>query len=169
MRKNFVTIDLDYWTILNEYDKAHTNYLEYLIEISKVSRVVRYHHHVVTKRLIPKDTEIIYNIDFHNDVVDVDPTLDLNEGTWGNFIPKAVKEFVWIYPDKTECIRRREGICIGNRAVPKITHVKYTKLETIAKLNLDHIDKLVICTSPNWASHPIAPYNKFLRRYGYKI
>ena len=162
----FVTFDLDYWTMTNEFNSSHTDYLQSLIDKADAVRVVKLHHHVVTRRMISKSIESVINIDFHNDIVDECPHTDFNEGTWGNFMPVNVRKFTWVYPDEEECVRRKLGVCIGTELNPKITHVKYKKICGYENIHIDSIRKFVICLSEQWAEYDISPYLKFLKKSG---
>lgn len=89
--KTVVTVDLDYWT--NHFEKFSTKNLKFLRELRKAansSYLIWSHHYIL--ELIPKGTERIINIDYHNDIISERKTKkkDLNEGTWANFVPKSV-------------------------------------------------------------------------------
>jgi hypothetical protein len=103
---NFLTIDLDYFTMTRS-----TNAIPFLLEWMKKAPdvyLIDTHEKLVEQNLIPKETTKIFNVDFHNDItIQYHPDykeLDLNEGTWGNFLNKNVKEFVWMYPSKEKCV-----------------------------------------------------------------
>jgi hypothetical protein len=164
----FVTFDLDYWTLTEPFNSAHLDYLQSIIDISKVTRIVSLHHHVVTRNMIPKDTDEVINIDFHNDIVDECPREYLNEGTWGNFLPKATKQFTWVYPDEEQCINDSRGICCGaNTNQPEIYCVKYKTKYRYNNLKLmnKNINKFVICISQHWAEYDVTPYLNFISSY----
>jgi hypothetical protein len=166
MINRLLTIDLDYWTITSKFNKSHTDFLHAVIKKTKKVQIIEKHHHLVTKRMIPKSTDEIINIDFHNDIVDECPRKYLNEGTWGNFLPKRVKKFTWIYPDKDACINELRGVCSGLTTMrPEITHVDYVEQQGYKNIKIDSIQKLVVCISEDWAEHPTEPYLKFLKPY----
>ena len=162
----FVTFDLDYWTMTEPFNSAHTDYLMTLIHQAKQFRVVKLHHHVVTRHMIPKNTDHVINIDFHNDIVDNCPRSELNEGTWGNFLPKQTKRFTWVYPDWKRCIKRRGGVCIGDdgNTRPQISHVQYEEILKYENVAIVDINKFVVCVSECWAEHDLSPYYKFLNK-----
>lgn len=162
-KNTLVTVDLDYWTILEKFSTNHTDYLKSLIDKTKSVKVISLHHHIVTKRMIPQDTDEVINIDFHNDIVDECPREDLNEGTWGNFLPRNCKKYTWVYPDEDMCVNNLKGICHGmTTSVPEIWHINYEKICGIENIKIDNISKLVICISKNWAEHDTTPYVQFL-------
>lgn len=167
MSNTFVTVDLDYWTMTSRFRKSHTKFLQSLINKTSKVAVVKHHHHVVTRRMIPAATEEVINIDFHNDIVDNCPRDELNEGTWGNFLPKRVKKFTWVYPDYELCINECKGICCGGDGCmrPEIQHVEYVEICGIKNIKIDSINKLVICISEDWAEHDVTPYLEFLQPY----
>ena len=163
----FITLDLDYWTMTQKFNSAHTDYLETIIKKSKSTNVVSLHHHVVSKKIIPTDTTEVVNIDFHNDIIDDQPDNTLNEGTWGNFLPKSVQKFTWIYPNHNMCITRSAGICIGSDGWedPDITHVNYKKIHGCMRYTPEcEYNKFAICLSKKWAHYDINPYIEYLRK-----
>jgi len=121
----------------------------------KYSHVIKYHDAIVEYGLIPKGTKKVINIDFHNDIV-VDSGDELNEGTWGNFMPKSVKEFEWRYPSYTECIRQRNGLC-NPYGKKKDYPLKYKTRLGIEDISLRNINSVVICLSPNWDYAKVLP------------
>jgi hypothetical protein len=159
-----ITFDLDYWTMTESSRPEHFTVLRDLMSRANKVLVVSEHHHIITRRMIPQDTEHVINIDFHNDIVD-ESKYDLNEGTWGNHMPKSVKNFTWVYPDEELCINLSRGVCIGEvDGHPEISHVEYQKVLTINNLIIPKkINKFVICISAMWADHPITPYLEFLK------
>lgn len=121
----------------------------------KHSYIIKYHDAIVEYGLIPKGTQKVINIDFHNDIV-AQAEDDLNEGTWGNFMPKCVKKFEWRYPSYTDCIRSGSGICNpGGKA--KDYPVRYSRKLGIEGISLTSLNSVVICLSPNWDYAKVLP------------
>ncbi len=121
----------------------------------KKTQIIKYHDGIVEYNLVPPGTRKVINIDFHNDIV-IDDGDDLNEGTWGNYLPKSVKEFEWRYPDYHDCIRRGKGRCTP--AGPKRNYpINYVQKKGIEGINMCDINGVVICLSPNWDYSQLLP------------
>lgn len=150
MHKVLLTIDLDYWTYDNK-SKLSDLYLASVF-INKIKshcsyNVIEYHHEILDH--CNDEYDKIINIDYHNDIVE-DAENDLNEGTWGNFLPKQYKEFEWRYPDYYQCIKLGDGICVPTPKNKKLYPLKYVQKQSIKDLPLDNIKKCVFCLSRQW-------------------
>jgi hypothetical protein len=119
------------------------------------THIIKYHDDLVEHNLVPDKTRKVINIDFHNDIV-IDDGGSLNEGTWGNYLPKSVKEFEWRYPDHYECVRRGRGRCTpaGRIRDYPITYIQKRGIEDI---DMRNINAVVICLSPNWDHMQLLP------------
>lgn len=117
--------------------------------------IIKYHNDIVEYNLIPAKTRKVINIDFHNDIV-IDDGDDLNEGTWGNYLPKSVKEFEWRYPDYKECVRRGRGRCVPSGRLDQYPLV-YKQKRGIEEIDMRDINGVVICLSPNWDHYQLLP------------
>lgn len=162
---NLVTIDLDYWTMTEPFHDDHIKFIDNIAKQTDNIHVIKVHHHIVTKQLIPKSTTRIINIDFHNDIVDDVDGIPINEGTWGNYIGKHVKEFVWIYPNYKMCIEESSGICWGTVEQPFINHISYKQIHTYKNYCISDINGLVICISKKWANYDLSPYLHYLKKF----
>jgi len=156
--KTLITVDLDYWT--NCYKNTNKEGISLLKEIRKASSksyIVWWHHHILD--IIPRRTKRIINIDFHNDIVgeelDVDEDPDcLNEGTWGNFLPKSVESFEWYFPSYKQCIQEAQGLCLsGNGEVTTDYPVNYKQQRNWKSMDFESAHTFVLCVSPHWANN----------------
>lgn len=145
---DLITVDLDYFTINKKYHNA-VKLLKPLMMAAPQVIMIDYHEKIVECGLIPNGTTTVYNVDYHNDIV-TDAEDDLNEGTWGNFMPKSVKNFVWMYPNALECIKMEQGICVPSSPDKKDYPVNYKRIKGYSTLP-KFFNSLVICNSPNWA------------------
>lgn len=164
-----ITVDLDYWT--NHYSRAPESSFK-LLKLLKNSTRKRYliweHHHILD--VIPQNTQRIINIDYHNDIISEKNCDELNEGTWGNFLPNSVRRFEWFCPNKNMCIRLGWGMCNdsqGKAPMPSetneypIENIKFTQGWHHMKYSGAHT--LVVCVSPAWANlHSYSPYLEYL-------
>jgi hypothetical protein len=169
--KTLLTVDLDYWTnCFKTFRPSGGEFLGNALNLSKESWVIQYHHHILP--LIPKGTQRIINVDFHNDIVGEsafedyeDPHDGLNEGTWGNFLPKSVKWFEWYYPQEKACVEQGGGLCIDeNGAVCKDYPINYLQKRDYRNADLTGVETLVICVSPQWAY--VSDCDPYLRAVG---
>jgi hypothetical protein len=152
--KTLITVDLDYWT--NCYKRTNKEGIKLLQEIRKAcdkSYLIWHHQDILD--IIPPRTERIINIDFHNDIVgedisDIDE--DLNEGTWGNYLPRSVKLFEWFYPSEKWCIQKRGGLCLdGSGEVSTNYPVEYRQKRSWKNMNFSGGNCFVLCVSPEWS------------------
>lgn len=152
MSHTLFTVDLDYWTNrtvpLHELNEA-VGFITNLMKRVPHTHIIKYHDGIVEFNLVPDKTQKVINIDYHNDIT-VDADEDLNEGTWGNFLPKSVAKFEWRYPSKRECILNHQGICSPSSRRKKDYPLDYKVTQGINDLPVDDINGLVICLSPNW-------------------
>jgi hypothetical protein len=151
---NFLTIDLDYFTMTKRDKEA----IPFIIECMKVSPetwIIDTHEKVVEFDLIPQSTTKVINVDFHNDITIENANgygeMELNEGTWGNYLHKNVKEFMWHYPSKLRCITDQLGLCepcSKNPADYPLDYKKQLGYHNIPKV----FNRLVICLSSQWGN-----------------
>lgn len=151
MPKTLITIDLDYWTICLKQDTASAiPFTNRLINLAPIVYVIKEHHQIVLNKLVPKGTEKVINIDYHNDfTTDIDHKFPMNEGDWGNHLPKSVIDFEWRYPKKL-CLSWSCGVC--HPASQKLSDypLNYRYKQGLSNLPFADINCLVICESPAW-------------------
>lgn len=149
---DFLTIDLDYFT-MTKCQNATQFLLNWMHKAPEVY-LIDTHEKIVEYNLIPKHTKRVFNVDFHNDItanVD-DPAcgeLDLNEGTWGNYLDKNVKQFIWMYPVESRCVVQQMGICIPSSKNSSDYPLQYKKQKGYSNIP-EIINRLVICISAYW-------------------
>ena len=151
---NFLTIDLDYFTLTKNYKNA-VNLLNKWMKVAPEVYFIDTHEKVIEFNLVPHNTTAVYNVDYHNDITVTHnkdyEDLELDEGTWGNFLPKSVKKFTWLYPNKTKCVIQQNGLCVPASNNPKDYPITYYKRRGYHNLP-ENINRLVVCLSPNWAN-----------------
>jgi hypothetical protein len=141
---------------MTKRDKEAIPFIIECIKAAPQTYLIDTHEKVVEFDLIPSDTTRVINVDFHNDITaniqsPYYAELDLNEGTWGNFLNKKVKEFIWHYPSKLRCITNQSGLCepcSKNPADYPLDYKKQLGYNNIPKL----INRLVICLSSQWGN-----------------
>jgi len=105
--KSYLSIDLDYW----ENPLKMERYLRKVLKIFPQAKIFR-HHHLMLKDINKIEPDRIVNVDYHTDLASSrDPRRDrieLNEGTWGNFVKGSREEFLWVYPF-TACTRGKNN------------------------------------------------------------
>jgi hypothetical protein len=123
--------------------------------ISPETIIIDTHDKVISHNLIPVNTINVFNVDFHNDITITNhpdyKEIELDEGTWGNFLPKSVKNFIWMFPSTFRCIKQQYGICIPASKNPSDYPFNYTSQLGYSNLP-KNINRLVICISQNWAN-----------------
>jgi len=100
--KTYLSIDLDYW---NEQSHARAvDDLDYLIDEicgRELPFKVVFDHEKLLSHLRQFDFRRLINVDFHSDVANIDTCseLQLNCGTWVNFVPHCrSREYLWVHP-----------------------------------------------------------------------
>jgi hypothetical protein len=176
-----MTVDLDYWTYDRSSWSKHISYND--SQIDKATNFVRHamsnagsiylikYHDGILKCPIPSDVDTLINVDFHNDIIaeKLSDPADLNEGTWGNFLPQKITDFKWRYPNHRDCVQRGWGVCRDSASdrIPDAHeyHLKYKADQGIeSEIPFNDISQLVICYSPNWDSlHILDDITKALR------
>jgi len=157
--KTLLSIDLDYWTnCYKHYNLNGATFIHMMFQHLPKVWVIDNHHKILD--LIPKGTERIVNIDYHNDILGesafddyYNKNDDLNEGTWGNFLPKSVERFEWFYPQHKKCVTEKGGLCCDeNGKVWYDYPLEYYQKLHFASCDFTGVDSMVICISPEWAS-----------------
>lgn len=169
--KTLLTVDLDYWTnCYKHYNLAGGTWLRYLATHLQKIWVIKEHHQILD--LIPRGTKRIINVDYHNDILGMssfddyeEKDDDLNEGTWGNFLPKSVCKFEWYYPSKKKCVEKGEGLCHnGYNKVFTDYPIEYHQQWHCFNADLTGVESIVICVSPQWAD--LHSPDRYLRDIG---
>ena len=87
--------------------------------------------------------------------IDFKYPLELNEGTWVNFIKwQKSGKFTWIYPNHKFCVDKEQGYChadynpFENKKYHSWSNI--TKKEKLKQLSLDNVEKIGIATSVTW-------------------
>jgi hypothetical protein len=159
MTTSFLSIDLDYWTDLPEKDM-----ISFLKKIKQLDLPIKpfIEHHEMLKYINRYDFDILYNIDYHSDIVDQPETcdLELNEGTWANFVKKKYERtFIWIHPKKS-CYMANNGYAGDGRCdmyenpftqdVSGWWNVKHRKAKLLTEKELETVRYIGITVSPDW-------------------
>jgi hypothetical protein len=177
MEKIYLSIDLDYWNIFDSLD------IKLFEEICKlpVSKKLVVEHHLLLPHInkFSKKFNTLINVDYHSDLASREwcsdgkefDKLDLNEGTWGNFIKNSVgKIFIWSPPSRKICCRSNEGYCHGyGRPNPfhvqnsKTNSWKHTYIRTKKIPDLSKCVAVGITLSPGWTTDIVM--NQFTKWY----
>lgn len=156
-----LTIDLDYWT--HHYDNVRKDgqyWIKSLVETIDNAYVISLHHHILN--LIQPHHNKIINVDFHNDIIGESNYIgEVEEGTWGNFLPSNIKEFEWCYPSYKQCVKEKWGLCRSNHIVKKNYPIQYKQFWNYKNVDYSDVDMIVICVSKEW-ENVIDIYKKYL-------
>ena len=157
-RPYYLSIDMDFWEsgigakdaewLFSLVDAAHENSVPVNFEIN----------HDELLPYIPREVQVIYNIDKHNDIVGV-PS-EVGPGTWGDHVDLIeAHKYIWIYPN-AKCARKLgEGRCDEIVDVFKTKHPVWQYVEKFARpknfydvINTSRPGNLLgigVCLSPN--------------------
>lgn len=112
----YLSIDLDYWMHHGTHNHA-TEFIKKVLSLRVPTVVVIEHEELVPyiNKVLRKD--IVYNVDYHSDIVSKDDIcrsknpMDCN---WANYVRGRTKaEFCWIVPEE-ECYTYELGTCHGD-------------------------------------------------------
>lgn len=157
-RPYYLSIDMVFWD--SGIKEADADWLFYLVDSARAKSVpINFElEHDGLLPHIPREVQVICNIDKHNDIVG-EPS-ELGPGTWADHVDliEAFK-YVWMYPS-AKCARRiGVGRCDDMVDVFKTKHPIWQHVEKIARpkylydvispSNPGHLCGLGICLSPN--------------------
>jgi len=159
----YLSIDMDFWQ--GGITAKDAGWLFDLVDIAEEYALPidfeEEHHHLMPK--IPKNTQVIWNIDAHDDIIG--STYELTDGTWGYHVElERHHSFIWVYPDSTYM-----GICDSEINVYRTKHPKWQYVKRMRRpqslfelMSWSEIDRLKlltgigICLSPKYqtANYP---------------
>lgn len=160
----YLSIDLDFFPFLNSrivFKNKCRQLINKALSLKVDTLVVDAHHglikHVSNSKKYGVDHLI--NIDYHDDIVALN-NININneeeEGAWVSHISwKRNGTYEWRYPNKTECVELKWGICDRNETSvynnPSMTGWKIIKKrQGISDLPWDNIKAVGICLSGYW-------------------
>ena len=157
----YVSVDLDYWGMSETgYKKSIVRFLNRLNNLNLPIYVTESHEEILP-HLNKFKVDKIYQIDFHNDIVN-DPVTprDLNEGTWANYY-KYRKDciFEWRYPSVYRSFLDGWGRCdwIYSKTDPyepeKMGYKKVLRRQGLGEIDLHDVKGLSVTISRNWWEH----------------
>ena len=121
----YLSVDLDYWTDHEGKNRSANIFFRKLFRTKKPIVIVQDHSWLVDdiNKNPPKDN-ILYNVDYHSDILGEYELYEYKEltcGNWANFIKfKNKGHFVWVYPCTERCYTNKGGICYGRSSkLPK--------------------------------------------------
>ena len=155
----YLSIDLDYWW--EEPDTYEAD--KFFDRVFKVAAKKKLKIPLVGshEKLLPyinrSGCSTICNVDYHSDIVaDNDANLQLDCGTWGNFVKhKQDKKFIWICPDISICGYYGYGYChwIEKDDPFKPDRTKYqsvTKCDKLSRIKWNEVEAIGVCASVEW-------------------
>lgn len=185
----YLSLDLDYWRCFTNDIECRNDILDTLVKIADTNVNIFYstqHHELLPDiRVMHKahgGIDVLINKDYHSDITNGIPGaidsayMDLNEGTWVNYVPKTLRQngrYIWVYPDK-ECLSVDTGYCHSSATIytavrgrtvarhtqapynpfkhPKLAGWKQTQLRqgSIPQKYWKSIVAVGICCSPDW-------------------
>ena len=165
--KTCLTIDLDYWTYCYKTFRFWaTTFIGDCIEFADDVVIIDTHDQILDH--VTDEYGKVINVDFHNDIC---PTScfpcrkkksELNEGTWGNFLPKSVSQFVWYYPEKKRCLTDGKGVC-GVGDLDDVEYpLQYRFYRDCRTMPTRKSDLLVICKSESWDNGTLYEYMRWI-------
>lgn len=152
----YLSIDLDYWCKFTTPHSARA-FFQRVWKLRLPIMVALHHHHLlddINKRA--QDLDTVINVDFHSDIADDirDTAMELNEGTWANFVHfRGDGTFIWRYPEE-ECLDDRHGYChegVNPFDEPSVAGWKRArKMQGLARMPWKSIEAVGVCLSPYW-------------------
>jgi hypothetical protein len=120
----YLSIDADFWNGIDTTPLiASMEQMLLRVKQLKVPILFAENHEQLLMHMNWFDYETLVNVDYHSDLLnnspDRDPHMDLNCGTWGNFVKKEIREygqFVWVYP-RSKCRTVNEGYVHDFRSI----------------------------------------------------
>jgi len=153
MSKVYLSIDLDFWA---HSQRQHCNaFFEKVFALRLPIFAVCEHHHLLPT--MAGCFDVLYNVDWHSDLCDPPEEgwikSQLNEGTWGNYVPwRKQGTFIWRYP-RPCCLHIGTGYCHSdvNPFEKPVSGWKHTqKHQGTAGIPWDDIKAVGVCLSPAW-------------------
>jgi hypothetical protein len=165
--KAYLSIDLDYWRASSRQTPV-VNFFKKVFAMGLPIMVALHHHHLVRDiNSKVQDFDTLINVDYHSDLSDENfkglGPLELEEGTWANFIHfRGDGHFIWRYPI-LECLQWGEGASgyCHRRMNPFVDQdvsgwEHTTMIHGVAHLPWNKIGAIGVCLSPGWLEDSIS-------------
>jgi len=162
--KSFLSIDLDYWGLQEiGYKKSIIKFLDTIIKLNKPINIFESHEEILPF-LNQFKVNHLYQIDFHSDICEDFPDIELNEGTWVNYYKyKENCTFEWRYPDIERCYNEGWGRCDSSQdagyCAPWPSNLfpykRIIREQGLDNINFDSIIAIGIATSRWWYDNRI--------------
>lgn len=167
MTASYLSIDLDYWN--EETERQMLNFLKKVMALDiPINAYIE--HHEILRSVNRAKFDTLFNVDYHSDLcedsVHGQSPLELNEGTWGNFVKgKKDKTFIWIHPQTTCYINpgssyedhRGDGRCdlaknpfTNPQAVCGWKDAKHRTAKLPTQEEMNTVQYIGLCVSPDW-------------------
>jgi hypothetical protein len=160
MRQIYLSIDLDYWRHAEVFrgEREVLRFFRRVFSLDTTIAVAVHHHHLLEHINSCHDLTEVVNVDFHSDLADMSDTLDVNEGSWANFVrDRSRMTFTWRYPG-SECITSSYGVAPGYChlgqnpfEVPEATDWRRVRMRHgLARVPWSRVCAVGVCLSPGW-------------------
>lgn len=155
----YLSVDLDYW-LNSKTTKSANVFFRKLFKLNKPMVIVQDHDKLVPDiNKYPPQDKIIYNVDFHSDIVGERDLQGrrcsrkeaLNCGNWVNYV-NFRKEgiFYWIYPSAKTCYLRRESTRVPFDNSDYSGWKKIYHRQGLHNVPLNKVERIGISVSPDY-------------------
>lgn len=153
-RDTYLSIDLDYWRWDDADSKQVRRFFRRVWALGLKVTVAIHHHHLLSSiNRASRHLQQVINIDYHSDIAEEDNKLDLNEGTWANFVDHRERmTFDWRYPEEG-CLDCSTGYCHAFNNPFKVDCTRWgsvVKHNGLVRIPWQRIRAVGVCISPTW-------------------
>lgn len=146
----YLSIDLDYWVHCHER-RPVDSFFGHVFALNLPIFGAAFHHDLL-EQINPTNYDKIINVDFHSDICDDGEGLELNEGTWLNYVLHK-NAYEWRFPSEV-CLTKETGYChdtVNPFRKPEAAGWKQAaELQGLRGIPWKHISAVGVCLSKYW-------------------